>query len=125
MKRSEKKINNAINWIESLFSGEYEQGKGFLCLNNKYCCWGVGCEVTQTPYKKDKHVWNNEFFRKVGLKKNGNISPNLETTNGSYYELWEANDSGVTFKEIAEYLIKHSVTNFIPTVHKGIQKHFN
>lgn len=28
-------------WVEALRSGEYEQGRGTLCQDNKFCCLGV------------------------------------------------------------------------------------
>jgi hypothetical protein len=28
-------------WLTALRSGEYQQGKGMLCNENKYCCLGV------------------------------------------------------------------------------------
>ncbi len=32
-------------WVNALESGEYIQGKGRLCLNGKYCCLGVLCDL--------------------------------------------------------------------------------
>lgn len=32
-------------WTDALRSGDYEQGKGTLRENDKYCCLGVLCEV--------------------------------------------------------------------------------
>lgn len=37
--------DNAKKWVEALESGEFEQGTGYLCKNNKYCCLGVACEL--------------------------------------------------------------------------------
>lgn len=31
-------------WINALVSGKYQQGKGKLCRDNKYCCLGVLAE---------------------------------------------------------------------------------
>ena len=33
------------NWVKALRSGEYKQGRGQLCMDEKYCCLGVLCEV--------------------------------------------------------------------------------
>jgi hypothetical protein len=44
-------------WINSLRSGEYEQGMGALRINDKYCCLGVLCDLYSkehnVPWKKD------------------------------------------------------------------------
>lgn len=34
-------------WLNALRSGEYKQGKFWLCKDDKYCCLGVLCEVYQ------------------------------------------------------------------------------
>lgn len=32
-------------WVAALRSGEYEQGKGFLNSDGKFCCLGVLCDL--------------------------------------------------------------------------------
>lgn len=32
-------------WVDALRSGEYQQGKGSLRNDNKYCCLGVLCDL--------------------------------------------------------------------------------
>lgn len=32
-------------WVEALESGKYQQGGGCLCKDDRYCCFGVACEV--------------------------------------------------------------------------------
>lgn len=34
-------------WIEALRSGEYEQGRGQLNMNNHFCCLGVLCDLAE------------------------------------------------------------------------------
>lgn len=36
---------NIALWVQALRSGEFEQGRSWLNLNNRYCCLGVACEV--------------------------------------------------------------------------------
>lgn len=36
---------NAKKWVETLRSGRFEQGKKWLCVDGKYCCLGVACEL--------------------------------------------------------------------------------
>ena|SRR6478736_5258237 len=35
-------------WVAALRSGEYKQGKEFLCKNDSYCCLGVLLAVDKT-----------------------------------------------------------------------------
>lgn len=32
-------------WTDALRSGQYKQGREWLCRNGNYCCLGVACEV--------------------------------------------------------------------------------
>lgn len=32
-------------WVTALRSGEYEQGRGYLAVDGKYCCLGILCEL--------------------------------------------------------------------------------
>lgn len=34
-------------WVAALRSGEYEQGKRALSVNNQYCCLGVLCDLAE------------------------------------------------------------------------------
>jgi hypothetical protein len=50
----QKLINGTITplaivkqWVEALRSGQYEQGKGNLNKNGKFCCLGVLCELLE------------------------------------------------------------------------------
>lgn len=38
-------LENRRRWIGALFSGDYEQGDGYLCKGGKFCCLGVAAEV--------------------------------------------------------------------------------
>lgn len=39
-------------WIKALLSGRYEQGKGSLVRDGRYCCLGVLCKVAGYKFKK-------------------------------------------------------------------------
>lgn len=39
------KADLKAKWIDALRSGKYEQGRGALLNDGKYCCLGVLCEV--------------------------------------------------------------------------------
>jgi len=36
-------------WLAALRSGEFRQGEGALCYNNRYCCLGVAAELACGP----------------------------------------------------------------------------
>ena len=102
---------------QALESGEYEQGKGFLCVDGKYCCLGVATEVYMKHYsqfiskttsiiKAGKvtcyECWNEQSTDYL-------LSPvrewlGFETSRGNFNEssLARLNDAGTPFKEIAK-----------------------
>lgn len=43
-----KKLPKAFKkkWVDALKSGKYTQGKGYLKLDNEYCCLGVAAEIS-------------------------------------------------------------------------------
>lgn len=45
--------DNIIQWLAALRSGVYKQGKKHLCLNDRYCCLGVACDVQNVEYTLD------------------------------------------------------------------------
>lgn len=36
---------NAQTWVDTLRAGIYKQGKGYLKVEDTYCCLGVACEL--------------------------------------------------------------------------------
>lgn len=105
---------NALKWVEALESGEYKQGKGWLVVNDSYCCLGVACVL----YAKAKRIKDAPFL----LNKTMEILPapvqrwlGLDSTDGSYRttedlatELTTDNDRTDTahksFKQIAKLI---------------------
>lgn len=70
-------------WVEKLRSGEYKQGKGFLCQldeygNKTYCCWGVLCDIhsilTGEGYFNLSTIESGKIFKYV---------PNVRTRAGT------------------------------------------
>jgi len=51
MKTLTKKLKQ--KWIEALKSGDYIQGKGFLYMNNTYCCLGVLRKIARIQTTSD------------------------------------------------------------------------
>jgi hypothetical protein len=103
-------------WTAALRSDEYEQGQEYLLHNDKYCCLGVLCSIVAAKTTKD--LWDYQ-------NKNGEELPNQELVNivsqekletmyvsdrslWSYNEfgetLYDMNDQGHSFKEIADVI---------------------
>lgn len=98
---------NQTKWLAALRSGEYQQGKQYLCREGRYCCLGVGCEVLgvpKTPYE-DCVAFNgsistapNMFRDLVGLRDFMGVA-----TSGC--TLTSLNDvDGKSFSEIADII---------------------
>jgi hypothetical protein len=60
-------MNKDMNekWIKALRSGEYEQGKGYLLWEGKWCCLGVLADACGLG------KWNPSTGKGVGLIVNG------------------------------------------------------
>lgn len=113
-------------WIMALRSGEYTQGKGFLCVldngNPTYCCLGVladavvpgswgdpvelrdplkeekGAKVTARSFSADRRgSW--VFFLDIEDWERYGLSHLVSQTH-----LSEMNDQGRSFEEIADYI---------------------
>lgn len=117
---------NATKWIEALLSNEYIQTTRVLGnLKDGFCCWGLGCFVTQIPYKS-WDSWDSVLAKATGyLWENGAITPSYIIEGKEIEHLSTLNDeTGATFKDIALYLIKNANTNFEDHVAESIKKHF-
>lgn len=98
-------------WIKALRSGEYKQIKGRLKRTNGFCCLGVLCDL----YGKEKNVkWDDShFLRDFSLLPDevrdwANLKFTDPTVNNNkrFITLSNINDSGTSFKEIADIIEK-------------------
>lgn len=50
-------MNEAVakQWVAALRSGRYEQGRGQLLLDGKFCCLGVLCDISGLGRWQDGH----------------------------------------------------------------------
>jgi hypothetical protein len=112
MKRSD--LNK---WISALRSGDYEQGIGNLCCNDKFCCLGVFLDVVKEPYQIREVKNLDKKYRTYGdngceavmptaiAEKYGFYSGLGVAFNHSYTPLYQLNDKDKkTFSEIADIL---------------------
>lgn len=93
-------------WIKALNSGKYAQGKGRLRQEDNFCCLGVLCDLYDEKgwkkwsdgysYRGDSAVLPSAVSDWAGL-----INDNPNIGRGSLSNL---NDSGKTFKEIANLI---------------------
>lgn len=89
-------------WIAALRSGEYKQVTARLRTREGYCCLGVLCMVAGVPITEDGSCVEGEnskagyqtIFDMVGGDDAGR-------------SLYERNDSGASFSEIADYIEKN------------------
>lgn len=95
-------------WVAALRSGEYQQGKHRLhSIGGKFCCQGV---LTDLRVKAEGLAWGRERAldgRRICWSDDtvawaGISDPDVEVEiNGTVAPLWEHNDTGRTFAEIA------------------------
>lgn len=103
---------NAELWVKALESGDYKQGKGRLCNENKYCCLGVACEVAimnGVPITKIENAYLTSDSKVMFSSLPDAVKDWLNlfsiTGNCSIGDLIYLNDMrGISFKEIAAFI---------------------
>ena len=115
--------NQAMLWVEALRSGKYKQVGNHLKAKKGHCCLGVLCELSQKvefeKHPDDDGIYavidgNNVDFGALPLKvmaefrlsnSEGRPSCRVVTIDGNEYtSLAHANDSGVSFAKIADWI---------------------
>ena len=119
---TEIKIQNAINWIEALLSGEYPQGAGVLGnAEIGYCCWGLGCFIVGKKYEP-KDGWDSELYKYIGFKDTD--AQLISHLKGAFSLSLANDDAGVSFEDIARHLVVHADEQFEPEVAAALKDHF-
>ncbi len=99
-------------WIPALTSGEFAQGKGWLRLDNRYCCLGVACELLRRDGMLPMWTATDEPGRNsMAFSIDGNVG-SLPVAAQAFIgledrdidELINLNDSGFPFSTIADTL---------------------
>ena len=105
-------------WLQALESGEYAQSKGCLYDGEGFCCLGVACDVLgMTGVEEESGVYSfdgckntapDKVVRALKLRNQlGLAERNFKTAEGQFEALVYANDTGVTFKQIARAIRKN------------------
>jgi len=113
----------AFKWAKLLETTKRKQSTGYLKSKNGYCCLGILCVMLGVKFKTYDEViysvddsWNemgllpSNIVKKVGMfDADGSLSSDEhlklpENVQGSYSSLSEANDEGVSFKDIAKII---------------------
>ena len=120
------KTKKAIKWIDALLDPKWKKGVGQLQTSEgKYCCLGVGCKVTRTPFTKGIDTYSNEFGKKVGLF---NASGEFDKTIYGHNSLASLNDG--RYKNSSNFLMirKHILANlkhiFEPEIAKELKTYY-
>jgi len=104
--------------VAALRSGKYLQTKGSLQKSNRNCCLGVACRVAglkakgvRTPrFLGESSFLPFEIMEKFGFYSKGGArrdGQGLLINNTTYGSLAIANDYGVKFNDIADYIEKN------------------
>jgi len=113
------KKRKAMQLVKALRSGAYKQGAHQLVSDkDEFCCLGVACNISKQPleWKRRGRYWEMDgasatlpaavqeefgFYNYAGERKDGKRI----IINGGYYSnLVSANDSDVSFQDIAAYI---------------------
>lgn len=94
-------------WCKALRSGDYPQGRYHLCIDGKYCCLGVLCELNLDKVEKVRadNCYNDYLYN----GSNGFLPKPLSEAGDINYNGWQTtvmnmNDNGVSFAEIADWI---------------------
>jgi hypothetical protein len=110
-------------WVKALRSGEYKQGRGYLCATHKgvdsYCCLGVlanecleGEWVIHDGDGDIFIIWSYGNRSENGEKRWGMLptacTKYFDINNGCWMDiLSEMNDQGKSFEEIADWIERY------------------
>lgn len=102
-------------WLKALRSGEYKQGETFLFnnLENSYCCLGIAgsiCGLKNKSLSCGSLYTEEGGFSKYQIKKIEKVLPEILIGDFDNYivaRLANMNDSGRSFKQIANWIEKN------------------
>ena len=97
-------------WVEALRSGKYEQGKRRLKQRDSgHCCLGVLCDISPIMgINYNLSLTPAKVVEWSGMKTStGELPKSYKTKHIRFHHLWQLNDFGLSFKQIAN-IIEHN-----------------
>lgn len=113
------KLEIAKLWASELRSGKYQQGTAYLKNGNTYCCLGVLCEISNlSTFEHSSKLAAGEYLGNdthlpievgewSGMRNGGDFWEEVKESGialNGYVCLSKANDTGVSFIEIADFI---------------------
>lgn len=109
--KAQQKKNRKL-WVEALRSGKYKQGKKMLRTSgDQFCCLGVLADISGCSWEFDEKcfAWRADSVGIVAPERAVRFV-GLQDATGVYKlgdqvsQLWEENDLGTSFQEIADII---------------------
>lgn len=92
-------------WIAALRSGDYVQGRTSLRKDGKFCCLGVACDLLDpTKWSSEPTKWGDYEYRGDTTIWPWFVSDKFGVSMAQSDQLWNMNDRGDSFSEIADYI---------------------
>lgn len=91
----------AKKWVEALRSGNFQQGKGRLLMDNKFCCLGVLCEISGEHWYTQGAYLPERIMLETGVQTSHGVIPSHGDS------LVCLNDSGKSFSDIADIIERY------------------
>jgi len=92
-------------WVKALRSGDYEQGKGWLLDDGKYCCLGVAGQICGAP--KKILLTDSEMVEGMAPKTVLRVLNHYRPDGRVQDFLARRNDDGWSFKRIASWIERY------------------
>ena len=104
-------------WVDALRSGDYQQTKGRLRKEDKFCCLGVLCDLyikeNNVEWEPSTHYKNAYVFQDMAtilprsVVEWAGVGEGNPLVNDGDSSLAKLNDRGSTFNEIADLIEEH------------------
>jgi hypothetical protein len=113
---------NQEAWLQALESDEFKQTRGYLQVEDRFCCLGVGCVVAEKAGIRVQRTAGELDGGNLGLYPKVRVWLGLRTADGHRKDsktdltaLTWLNDDGKTFKEIAQIIKANPEEYFVNT----------
>lgn len=118
MTRKQAVLNRLLRWVSALRSGKYKQTKGILCKGGKFCATGVASDLYNKDMRRQKkkmvhfyddgsETWVGRVAKYYGFE----YDDCLAELPASHEAVTELNDSGKSFKYIADRIKEEIINN--------------